>query len=166
MKEKLYKEKVSKNKTTEIYYKMHEIKPIYWFFALIYSILPPPTRRHGYDFYRRKLGLEMTSLPSSRVPLLLETTKNKGSKYTIFGTHHRPKIYTLQNMFSPRKSVQCINHATMHYPPNYNNQVDSANLHQTPTCLRIIYTTSFGTLDGSVLWMWSKFFRKIFQYVP
>jgi hypothetical protein len=29
MKEKFYKEKVSKNKTTEIHYKMHEIKPIY-----------------------------------------------------------------------------------------------------------------------------------------
>jgi hypothetical protein len=76
MKEKLYKEKVSENKTTEIHYKMHEIKPIYWFFALIYYILPHPTRRYGYGFYRRKLGLEMTPLPSSRVPLLLETTKN------------------------------------------------------------------------------------------
>jgi hypothetical protein len=39
MKEKLYKEKVSENKATEIHYKMHEIKPIYWFSALIYSIL-------------------------------------------------------------------------------------------------------------------------------
>jgi hypothetical protein len=29
MKEKFYKEKVSENKTTEIHYKMHEIKPIY-----------------------------------------------------------------------------------------------------------------------------------------
>jgi hypothetical protein len=29
MKEKLYKEKVSENKTTEIDYNMHEIKPIY-----------------------------------------------------------------------------------------------------------------------------------------
>jgi hypothetical protein len=76
MKEKLYKEKVSENKTTEIHYKLHEIKHIYWFFALIYSILHLPTRRHGYGFYRRKLGLEMTPLPSSRVPLLLETTKN------------------------------------------------------------------------------------------
>jgi hypothetical protein len=45
---------------------------------LLYTTLfsPPPTRRHGYGFYRRKLGLEMTPLPSSRVPLLLETTKN------------------------------------------------------------------------------------------
>jgi hypothetical protein len=40
MKEKIYKEKVSENKTTEIHYKMHEIKPIYWFSALHYSILP------------------------------------------------------------------------------------------------------------------------------
>jgi hypothetical protein len=39
MKENLYKEKVYENKTTEIHYKMHKIKPIYWFFALIYSIL-------------------------------------------------------------------------------------------------------------------------------
>jgi hypothetical protein len=29
MKEKLYKEKVSENKTTEIHYNMHEIKSIY-----------------------------------------------------------------------------------------------------------------------------------------
>jgi hypothetical protein len=29
MKEKLFKEKVSENKTTEIHYKMHEIKTIY-----------------------------------------------------------------------------------------------------------------------------------------
>jgi len=29
MKEKFYKEKVSENKTIEIHYKMHEIKPIY-----------------------------------------------------------------------------------------------------------------------------------------
>jgi hypothetical protein len=40
IKEKLYKEKVSENKTTEIHYKMHEIKPIYCFSALLYSILP------------------------------------------------------------------------------------------------------------------------------
>jgi hypothetical protein len=41
MKEKLYKEKVSENKTTEIHYKMHEIKPIYWIFCsiLLYSPL-------------------------------------------------------------------------------------------------------------------------------
>jgi hypothetical protein len=76
MKEKLYKEKVSENKTTEIHYNMHEIKSIYWFSALFCSIIPLLTRRHGYGFYRRKLGLEMTPLPSSRVPLLLETTKN------------------------------------------------------------------------------------------
>jgi hypothetical protein len=59
IKEKLYKEKVSENKTTEIHYKMHEIKPIYYFSALLYSILPLSTRRHGYGFYRRKLGLEI-----------------------------------------------------------------------------------------------------------
>jgi len=39
IKEKLYKEKMSENKTTEIHYKMHEIKPIYFFSALFYSIL-------------------------------------------------------------------------------------------------------------------------------
>jgi hypothetical protein len=39
IKEKLYKEKMSENKTTEIHYKMHEIKPIYCFSALFYSIL-------------------------------------------------------------------------------------------------------------------------------
>jgi len=76
IKEKLYKEKVSENKTTEIHYKMHEIKPIYWFSALFSPLLLSPTRRHDYGFYRRKLGLEMTPLPSSRVPLLLETTTN------------------------------------------------------------------------------------------
>jgi len=59
IKEKLYKEKMSENKTTEIHYEMHEIKPIYCFSALFYSILPLPTRRHGYGFYRRKLGLEI-----------------------------------------------------------------------------------------------------------
>jgi hypothetical protein len=75
MKENLYKEKVSENKTTEIHYKMHEIKPIYWFSALLSPLLLSLTRRHGYGFYRRKLGLEMTHLPSFRVPLLLETTK-------------------------------------------------------------------------------------------
>jgi hypothetical protein len=35
MKEKLYKEKVSENKTNEIHYKMHEIKPIYCLFCSI-----------------------------------------------------------------------------------------------------------------------------------
>jgi hypothetical protein len=59
IKEKFYKEKVSENKTTEIHYKMHEIKPIYCFSALLYSILPLSTRRHGYGFYIRKLGLEI-----------------------------------------------------------------------------------------------------------
>jgi hypothetical protein len=44
MKEKLYKEKVSKNKTTEIYYKMHEIKPIYRFSALFYSFSTLPNK--------------------------------------------------------------------------------------------------------------------------
>jgi hypothetical protein len=58
IKEKLYKEKMSENKTTEIHYKMHEIKPIYYFSALFYSILLP-TRRHGHGFYRRRLGLEI-----------------------------------------------------------------------------------------------------------
>jgi len=37
IKEKLYKEKVLENKTTEIHYKMHEIKPIYYFSALFSS---------------------------------------------------------------------------------------------------------------------------------
>jgi hypothetical protein len=59
MKEKLYKEKVSENKTTEIHYKMHEIKPIYCFSSSILLYSPFPTRRHGYGFYRRKLGLEI-----------------------------------------------------------------------------------------------------------
>jgi hypothetical protein len=35
--EKLYKEKVSENKTTEIHYKMHEIKPYLLFSTLLYS---------------------------------------------------------------------------------------------------------------------------------
>jgi len=38
MKEKLYKEKVSENKTTKIHYKMHEIKLIY----IIYALFSPP----------------------------------------------------------------------------------------------------------------------------
>jgi hypothetical protein len=75
MKEKLYKEKVSENKTIVIHYKMHEIKPIYRFSALFSPLLLSLTRRLGYGFYRRELGQEMT-LPSSRVPLLLETTTN------------------------------------------------------------------------------------------
>jgi hypothetical protein len=39
IKENLYKEKVSANKTTEIHYKMHEIKPIYCFSTLFYLSL-------------------------------------------------------------------------------------------------------------------------------
>jgi hypothetical protein len=35
IKEKLYKEKMSENKTTEIQYKMHEIKPYLLFFCSI-----------------------------------------------------------------------------------------------------------------------------------
>jgi hypothetical protein len=34
------------------------------------------------------------------------------------------------NLPVPRESVHCINHASMHYPPNYNTQVDSVSLHQ------------------------------------
>jgi hypothetical protein len=56
IKEKLYKEKVYENKITEIHYKMHKIKPYLLFSTLLYSFL---TRRHGYGFYRRKLGLEI-----------------------------------------------------------------------------------------------------------
>jgi hypothetical protein len=62
IKEKLYKEKMSENKTIEIHYKMHEIKPIYCFSAIFYSILlysTLSTRRHGHGFYRRRLGLEI-----------------------------------------------------------------------------------------------------------
>jgi hypothetical protein len=59
IKEKLYKERVFENKTTEIHYKMQEIKPIYCFLLYSTSILPLTTRRHGYGFYRRKLGLEI-----------------------------------------------------------------------------------------------------------
>jgi hypothetical protein len=43
IKENLNKEKVSKNKATEIHYNMHGIKPIY-------CSLHPSTRRHGYGF--------------------------------------------------------------------------------------------------------------------
>jgi hypothetical protein len=39
MKEKIYKEKVSENKTTEIHYKKHEIKPIYRVSALFSPLL-------------------------------------------------------------------------------------------------------------------------------
>jgi hypothetical protein len=39
MEKKLYKEKVSENKTTEIHYKMHEIKPIYRFSAQFSPLL-------------------------------------------------------------------------------------------------------------------------------
>jgi hypothetical protein len=45
------KRKCLRTKATGIHYKMHEIKPIY-------CSLNSPTRRHGYGFYRRKLGLE------------------------------------------------------------------------------------------------------------
>jgi hypothetical protein len=51
IKEKLYKDKCLKKRATEINYKMHEINPSY-------CSLNSPTRRHGYGFYRTKLGLE------------------------------------------------------------------------------------------------------------
>jgi hypothetical protein len=51
IKEKLYKDKCLKKRATEINYKMYEIN-------LSYYSLISPTRRHGYGFYRRKLGLE------------------------------------------------------------------------------------------------------------
>jgi hypothetical protein len=51
IKEKLYKDKCLKKRATEINYKMHEINPSY-------CSLNSLTRRHGYGFYRRKLGLE------------------------------------------------------------------------------------------------------------
>jgi hypothetical protein len=51
IKEKLYKDKSLKKRAIEINYKMHEINPSYY--SLNFS-----TRRHGYCFYRRKLGLE------------------------------------------------------------------------------------------------------------
>jgi hypothetical protein len=44
IKEKLYKERVFENKTTEIHYKMHEIKPIYCFSALFYLYSPSPNK--------------------------------------------------------------------------------------------------------------------------
>jgi hypothetical protein len=51
IKEKLTKRKCIRTKATEIHYEMNEIK-------LSYCSLNSPTRRHGYGFYRRKLGLE------------------------------------------------------------------------------------------------------------
>jgi hypothetical protein len=79
MKEKLYKEKVSENKLlnyTTRSTKLNLSTEFLLYSLLSYSLYYSPTRWHGYGFYRRELGQEMTSLPSSRVPLLLETTTN------------------------------------------------------------------------------------------
>jgi hypothetical protein len=79
MKEKLYKEKVYENKLLNLHYNKHEIKPNYRISALFSPLLLSlllSQQGDGYGFYRRKPWQEMTSLPSSRVPLQLETTPN------------------------------------------------------------------------------------------
>jgi hypothetical protein len=43
---------------------------------LSYSLYSPFQQGDGHGFYRGRLGQEMTPLPSSRVPLQLETTTN------------------------------------------------------------------------------------------
>jgi len=79
MKEKLYKEKVSENKLlnyTTRSMKLNLSTEFLLYSFLSYSLYYSPNKGHGYGFYRRELGQEMTPLPFSRVPLLLETTPN------------------------------------------------------------------------------------------
>jgi len=79
MKEKLYKEKVSENKLLNYTTRSTKLKLSTEFLLysfLSYSLYYSFNKGDGYGFYRRKLGQEMTPLPSSRVSLQLETTTN------------------------------------------------------------------------------------------
>jgi len=102
MKEKLYKEKVSENKLlnyTTRSTKLNLSTEFLLYSFLSYSLYYSLTRGHGYGFYRRELRQEMTPLPSSRVPLLLETTTNTKSACSAAEIRGRTAFWLLIGRF-------------------------------------------------------------------